>query len=105
MKYRARRKLADFGAEISTDEGVIPAKIIDVTHNGARLRMPRGAYARHVDVKILIRSVPYQAELVWQQNGDIGVKFDKPLTGGELDAVLRVLRKGDGGRKRRFLMS
>lgn len=105
MKYRARRKHSDFGAEIHTEAGVLAARIIDITQEGARLRMPRSVYARDVDVKVMIRSTPHPAELIWQQNGDVGVKFDKPLCGDDVNAVLRRLRNPNAGRKHRFVMS
>ncbi len=104
MQYRERRRVTTFNVTIKDEWGRKSADIIDVTRHGARVRLALGNLAPETEVILNICGGDHKAAVIWNKEGDAGLRFEKALSRELVNSVQRSLGRVPRDRKRRFLM-
>lgn len=66
--------------EVATDKAAFPAKMVDISAKGAKIRLPEKAQlGRHITLNFNGKS--YLGRLAWKNDNFAGIKFKRPLAG------------------------
>ncbi len=101
MQYRRRRRETSFVVTLDTDQGKRRADIVDVTEQGARLRLEKDGIDPDSEVTLAIRGKAHKARVIWNKDGEAGVHFKEMLPLKVLAAISRTLHRPDLGKKKK----
>lgn len=104
MKYRTRRRMTDFEVALHADGFTRAANIVDITERGARIRLEFGNLVPDTLVSMDVRGQTFEAEVVWNKEGEAGLEFKALLPLDVLAAINRNLRRIPEPKKKRFLI-
>lgn len=107
MKYRARRNKTDYAVSLKSEMGEFRGEIIDVSHEGARLKVTSGQIYPGTNIAIEGHTGEIPATVIWSEGREAGIEFEHPINDATLNAMaLRMRHRPTAGKKKaRFLMS
>ena len=99
MKYRSRRKPADFDAILSAESGDHPVKLRNVAMDGVQVTGLAGGVFADTDVKLVVRNRRMSARVCWVDEDRAGVRLKVPMSRDMLALISHGTR---GAKKHRF---
>lgn len=104
MQFRERRRATSFEVILQHERGKNHVAIINVSHMGARVRVPDGTLKAQSVVSVGLQGKNYAARIVWCRGNHAGLKFEELLPIDALNAIKRSMHKysrpeGPGGMK------
>lgn len=93
MQFRERRRATSFEVILQHDRGQNHAAIIDVTHTGARVRVPDGALKAESEVSVGMQGKNYAARIIWCRGNHAGLAFNELLPIDTLSAIKGTMHK------------
>ena len=79
MKYRPRRRPADFDAVLSAESGEYPVKLRDVTAEGVKAAGVTGYVYPEGEIHLVVRNQRLPGWISWVDEDTVGVRLKTPL--------------------------
>ena len=79
MKYRPRRRPAEFDAVLSAESGEYPVKLRDVTSLGVKAAGVTGYVYPEGEIHLVVRNQRLPGSIAWVNEDTVGVRFNRPL--------------------------
>lgn len=100
MEHRLYRKATDFDVSLTTRMGEMHATVTNVHPYGARLRLLSDHGDLSTTVVLDLNGKGHAAQVMWQHETDVGVRFVTPL---DVETVAMVARKIGGASRERLV--